>query len=480
MKNILNHEIPYERFFEEMTRIPHGSYNEKQYSDYLVQFAKDRGLSYKQYEIGNVIIYKEASQGYENHPPVILQAHIDMVCEKESWSHHDFQNDPLDLYIEDGWLKARGTTLGADDGTGVAYILAVLDDKTMAHPPLQCVFTVMEEVGLNGAFAVQKEDLNATRFISLDDGGGGEETYVSSAGGMTINLSKAFSTVPVSGPFYELIIDGLSGGHSGEYISEEKGNSIKICARLLDQIQKEFPIQLVSIHGGFKGNTLPRSCSAVFSSKASEKNIKNITKELFEEILSEQDGTESIPTLEIHSYVLEASDALSKEDSRTFVEMLLILPDGFRHKNVSISGLTSASENLAILHFDKGKSAIEISLRAMLESHKEVMRREIEIISHLYGYDMITSSDYPGWPYLEHSELRDLLGHIVKEIHHKELKPIAIHGGLECSIFSRLLNPVDIITLGPRGIDVHTPQERLDMKSFATTYEIFTRLLREL
>lgn len=480
MKNILNHDICYERFFEEMTRIPHGSCHEQQYSDYLVQFAKDRGLRWKQYEIGNVIIYKEASDGYENHPPVILQAHMDMVCEKESWSEHDFLKDPLDIYLEDGWLKARGTTLGADDGTGVAYMLAILDDDSLAHPPLECVFTVMEEVGLDGAFAIKKEDLSASRLIGLDDGGGGKETYVSSAGGLTVTLNKAYPAVPITGSPFELTIDGLSGGHSGECISEEKGNAIKICARLLDRLQKDVPIQIGSMHGGSKDNALPRSCTATFWAPVQKDALEAIINDLFPQILAEQTATGSIPRLEIHPLTTTEAHALSAETSRAFTEMLLIMPDGFRHKNVSFPGFTSASENFAILNLEAGEVSMEISLRAMYDSHKELMRREIEIIAGLYGLDMKTSADYPGWPYREHSELREKLAPITKEFHGQELKPIAVHGGLECSIFSRLLDPVDIVTIGARGVDVHTPQERLDMESFAVTYQILIRLLREL
>ena len=189
MKQVLDWSKAHQRYFEEMTRIPHGSYHEKQYSDYLAEFARSHGLRYKQYDIGNVIIYKEASKGYEDHPAVVIQAHMDMVCEKTPESSHDFEKDPLKLYIEDGWLCADGTTLGADDGTGVSYMLAILEDNTLAHPALECVFTAMEEIGLDGALALEPEDIKGRRYINLDGGGGGVETVTTAAGGLRWNGS---------------------------------------------------------------------------------------------------------------------------------------------------------------------------------------------------------------------------------------------------------------------------------------------------
>lgn len=482
MKNILNHSVPYERFFEEMTRIPHGSFHEELYSAYLVDFAKTHDLPYKQYDIGNVIIYKAGSKGYENHEPVILQAHMDMVCEKESWSDHDFSKDPLELYIEDGWLKAKGTTLGADDGAGVAYILAVLEDDTLCHPPLECVFTVQEETGMGGAFEIRKEDLSARRFISLDDGGGGEETYISSAGGTTISMSRTYPLSPVSDPAFRLTVSGLAGGHSGEYISEERGNAVKYAFRLLDRLSAAFKIRLVSADGGSKGNALPRDCAVVFHAAASLEELQGAISGLCDDIKKEQDSTGSIPVFSLApaSEKIPLPSALSYGDTLELIRLVMVLPNGMRHKSMSIPGLTTASENMAILKLDNGFLRITATLRSMLDSHLDLMKRELEILSGLFGLSLQADAYYPGWPFMEHSPLRDLLSEIALEVNHRELKPLAVHGGLECGFFSKLLPGVDIVTLGPKGLDVHTPQERLSMESFRTTWEIFVRLLARL
>ncbi|MEF9968432.1 MAG: M20/M25/M40 family metallo-hydrolase, partial [Longicatena sp.] len=246
---ILDSSKGYQKYFEEITKIPHGSDEEKQISDFLVKVANDNNLKVVQDKVNNVIIYKDASKGYENHEPVALQAHIDMVNEKNSDSNHDFSKDPLDIYIEDGFLKARGTTLGADDGAGVAYILSVLTDSNLKHPPLIGIFTVNEEATMLGAFEIDTELIKAKRLINID----GEEedsSMTGSAGGMDIFISEPITRDTNKTNGYKLVIRGLQGGHSGAEIHKERGNSNKILARLLHALSKEGTIQLATFNGG--------------------------------------------------------------------------------------------------------------------------------------------------------------------------------------------------------------------------------------
>ena len=271
--NVLNHDIPHQKYFEELSRIPRASYKEEACADYLVEFAKAHGLEYKRDELHNVIIYKPASAGYEDHGAVILQAHTDMVCEKNADCDHDFDTEPLDLYVEDGILRARGTTLGADDGMGCAYMLAMLE-MDLPSPALECVFTVQEEVGLIGAFALKAEDFKAKRYINLDFGGGGIGTCTTSAGGEMIGLRKPVEFEECDAPAYRLFVTGLKGGHSGGCINRELGNALKICARILKEISGSCDLRIVKLDGGLKNNAIPRECEAIIASTAKEEDIR--------------------------------------------------------------------------------------------------------------------------------------------------------------------------------------------------------------
>lgn len=270
----------------------------------------------------NVIIYKEASDGYEDHPTVVLQSHMDMVWEKVPESTHNFETDPLELYIEDGWLHAKGTTLGADDGTGVAYMLSVLNDQAMPHPPLECVFTVQEEVGLYGAYALEPEDLKGRRYISLDDGGGGTITTIASAGGMYWKgtLPRKKWDISVSG--YRLLVSGLRGGHSGECINLEWGNALKICGELLTSIQSYGNIVLSSFNGGDKGNAIPISCEMEFVVAVGESEIQEKAEEAIR--LQKQKYADSDPDLEIRLERVGLNHVWDAATSETLLRFLLL------------------------------------------------------------------------------------------------------------------------------------------------------------
>lgn len=476
--NVLDWSIPYQKHFEEMSRIPHGSYHEKAYSDYLAAFAKAHDLRYKQYEVGTILIYKDASPGYEDHPPVMLQAHLDMVCEKTPDSTHDFLKDPLELYIKDGWLRAKNTTLGADDGVGVAYILAILEDDSIPHPPLECVFTVQEEVTSEGVDVLQPEDISARRMIGLDDVGG-TTTYVSSAGGISLKFSRPIVREDTAKAGYRLTVGGLSGGHSA-FIADEKGSAIKIAVRILYGLSKLCgDLQLVSVDGGAASNAIPTDCEAVFVSDGPADKIRSFVDKLSKEIGRELEFSDKRLTVEIKSCA-EPGRAIIPEETEALLNFFYLLPDGFRHKSMKIEGLTVASENLGTLHTGETEVSAQNLIRGALESYLTDMDQECRLLADLFGFRVEVLDHYSAWAYRDHSPMRSLLMDTYREITGRDLQPIAVHGGLECGHFSGMYPDMDIATIGPTVLDVHTVDEALSLESFARMYRVVLAMLKQL
>lgn len=476
MEFVLNPQIPIEKYFEEMTRIPHGSFHEKEYSDYLVRFAKEHGLSCDQDAIGNVVIRKEGTAGYEDHPVVILQAHMDMVWARDSDSGHDFEKEPLKLYIEDGFLYAKGTTLGADDGTGVSYMLAILESDTIAHPPLECIFTVQEEVGMFGAMALDKKSLKGRRFLSLDDGGA-VSTMIAAAGGMRVELKLPAGKERCEAAGYEIVIRGLLGGHSGSCISKERGNAIKLAARLLHELKKEIPLRLASIDGGEKENAIPRDCAVIFASSEEPEVIRKTAERIFGQLKEELKNTDG--GAEFSWREICVSQALSEDLTERVLEFLYLLPTGLRSRNLKLQ-VPEASENLAVIRTGDEEIVVNYSLRAASESKKESMAEELRLFAKVFGGTYEEGARYPAWPYKEESVMREKLADAYRKITGEELQLVAVHGGVECGIFASAIPEMDIITFGSRGLDVHTPGERLDLKSFRDCFEIVKELLKSL
>ncbi|MDO4977841.1 MAG: beta-Ala-His dipeptidase [Eubacteriales bacterium] len=477
MENVLDHSFLPERYLEIICSIPHGSFHEKPLSDYLVQFAKERGLRYKQYPNWNVIIYKSASPGYEDHEPIMLQSHIDMVCEKEPGYEHDFEKDPLSLYVEDGILRAHGTTLGADDGVGVAYMLAFLEDDSLHHPPLECVFTVQEEVGLIGAKELAFEDISAKRMIGLDDMGG-STSYVSSCGSQRILLEKAYKFSCQTMPGYHLSIGGLEGGHSGVCINKERGNAIKLAARVLFEMTKSYEIAIGEIHGGGKDNVIATNFDITFSSNADFDTLNTIVMDMQSIFQSELEFSD--PDVTLTFAPCECKETLSTEDSTELIRCLCLLPHGFRHKSMKIQNLTTVSENLANVQLTGGKVTIRYFSRSEQGSFLKMMANEIAILSDLFGFTMTESDPEPGWKYVENSEIRKKLFDAYHAITGSEMRPIAEHGGLETGFISGGIPGIDIVTCGPFCEGYHTTKEFLDLSSFRTIYEVLKYTLKSL
>lgn len=477
MKTILNQEVAHQKYFEEMTRIPHGSYNEQAYSDYLVAFAKEHHYAYRQDDLHNVIIYKQAAKGYEDHPCVLLQAHMDMVCEKNKDTEFDFEKDALALYIEDGFLKAKGTTLGADNGVGVAYMLALLEDAEALHPALECVFTVQEEVGLYGAMAIKKEDIHAKRMINLDDGGE-TATCITSAGGMNVIMKRERILVPTQDQGYILEVKGLSGGHSGGQIHKEKGNANKLLARILFALNEQQDVRINCIQGGIKDNAIPREASAIFVSDGAEDKILACVAAQKKAIQAEYECSDA--QVEVTTCKTECHEAMSIEDSELLCNLLMTLPNGLRHRSMSIPGLSTASSNIGVISSTEDEIIINCSLRGAMESYIDTLAMEMDCLADTFLFDYDHEARYPAWSYRADSKMRETLQEICRELYEQELELVSVHGGLECGVFMALDEDMDIVTMGPKMQDIHTPQEALDLASFDRTFTFLKTYLTRL
>ncbi len=454
-------------WFHELCMIPHGSRNEKAASDFIVQFAKDHGLPYKQDDVWNVIIDKPASPGYEEAAPLILQAHMDMVCEKNKDCSHDFEKDPLDLYVEDGLLKARGTTLGADDGTGVAYMLAILEDDALKHPKLSCIFTTREELGLLGACELKPEDVHGDRMVSLD-GGGEVHTLLSSAGGGTAIVRKKLHYVSNDDPVYECTVKGLLGGHSGGDIHLEKGNANKLLGRILKEMSLSgLDVQLVSFDGGMKDNAIPREATALFASASDPDDLKAHIAKAGKTVFAELEFSDAGVAVSLKEAV--SGRKLSPEDNKAVLDLIFLFPNGFRHRSMAIEGLTTASLNLGVVETKDDTIVLNSLVRAALDSHTDEMLEEIEVLSGLLGFEFEVFGKYPGWNYSEVSPMRDIFAGVCEK-NGRKLEISAAHGGCECGVFKGLNPNIDIISFGPNTKYIHTPDEELDLESFDRAY----------
>ncbi len=477
MNYVLNEYLPHQKYFEDISRIPHGSHNEKELSDYLVKFATELGLKVKQDKLYNVIIYKPASEGYETHPAIILQSHIDMVCEKNGDCDFDFEKDSLQLYVEDGFVRAKGTTLGADDGTGAALTMAILADKTLKHPALECVFTVCEEVGLIGAQALDGKDFTSKRLINLDNSSA-SSTYVSCSGGLRFRFKKKMKMEECNIPVYRLEIKGLYGGHSGGNIHLERGNSNKICNRVLYHLNKKAGINLVNLDGGSKENAIPREATAIFTSASDFEKIKNIVTEQREKIKKELMYSDTGLTIEIFEDTSEKM--CSKDISDSIITMFYMLPNGFKHRSMAIDGLTVASQNMGVIKTMEDEIICTYSLRGAIETYNDEGMEILVNFCNTFGFEWESGSRYPAWEYSETSPMRDILKNVYLDFYEKEIQIKATHGGLECGVFKKIIPDIDIVTLGADSYDVHTPNERLNLESFDNTYKLLVQYLGNL
>ncbi len=475
---VLDTNILINYYFEEISKIPRGSYNEEAIANYIVSIAEQYHLDYQRDEMNNVIVYKKATKGYEDHEALMLEAHMDMVNEKNNDSHHDFENDSLDLYVEDGFLHAKGTTLGADDGYGVCYMLAILTEKNIKHPPLECVFTVQEEVGLFGAFGIDASLLKAKRMIGLDSEKEGV-TCTSSSGGVDVKITKPIHKQDNVSPVYTLEVKGLLGGHSGDCIHKARGNANKLAARVLyHMLRNGIDIRLIEINGGLKNNAIPRECIVSFASESIKEEIEEIVNSCYQDIKKELEISD--PHVEIYLYEEECDYCIQSKDSEAIISIMYLAPNGMIEQSQVIPHLTTLSLNMGVVYTSDEEVIIDYSIRSPLKSARDELAMQLDMVASLFNGYTEKSGDYPGWDYDPHSLLRKQLKDFYKEYAHQELKEIATHGGLETGVFKGKIPELDIVTIGPNMADIHTPDERLDIQSFVDTFELLVKFIETL
>lgn len=476
---ILDQNIKVFRFFEEITKIPRGSYQEEKIADYLEQFAIERHLKYIRDDMNNMIIFKEAAKEYENHETIMLQGHIDMVNEKNKNCSHDFLSDPLDIYIEEGILKANGTTLGADDGCGVAIMLALLDDKKALHPSLECVFTVQEEVGLFGAMGLDTSLLKAKKMIGLDSSNELQVT-TSSSGGKRILLKKEIIWEDNLNPVYTLTIKGLLGGHSGGEIHKEKGNAIQFCIRLLRLfIKNNINIKLIHIDGGLKDNAIARECFCEFASDCSYEQLNLLLKKGIEDIKAQYQTIEPYLDIQLEQATMK-SKSLTQNDTNAIISTIYLCPNGMIAKSMDIKDLTLISLNSGTIKTNNHSVEIVYSLRSPLKGALDHLTDQIQMIADIYGLQLKVNSEYGGWAYDPKSILRKKMKEFFKEKYNLELEEYATHGGLESGVFKAKMPDLDIVAYGPNMYDIHSPEERLELDSFLRVYQRLKEFLEVL
>ena len=466
-------------YFEEISRIPRGSGNEKGISDYLLNFAKKLGLEVIQVDALNIIIKKPATKGYENAPVVIIQGHMDMVCEKNNGTEHDFTKDPLKLRIIDDYIYATDTTLGADNGIAVAYAMALLASDDIAHPALEVLITTDEETGMSGAMAVSKDNIQGKMLINLDNE---EEGYllVSCAGGIRSKgtLDINFEEVDAKDVLV-LEVSGLKGGHSGMDIIKERGNSNKIMGRVLKSLIEEFDFNLVSINGGAKNNAIPRETKAVIAIDKSDKEEMKEFISKWNEIIKNELRTQD-PGFKLTC--VESQEATGKmfttESTENVIDLLYLYPNGINTKRVEIEGLVESSTNLGIVITNEDNVEFDSAIRSSVPSLKEEIVLRSKTIVELLGGEFTTTSDYPAWEYNPNSKLRDICQDVHKKMYGKEAEIVAIHAGVECGLFNEKLGDLDMISFGPDLYDVHTPEEHMSIKSVKNTWEYLLEILK--
>jgi len=466
-------------YFEQICGIPHGSGNVKQISDYLVAFAKERGLFYIQDELKNVIIIKEATLGYEQEPPVVLQGHMDMVAVKKPDCDIDMKTEGLRLAVEGDKIYAEGTSLGGDDGIAVAYALAILDDDTLKHPRLEVIITVDEEVGMDGARAIDLSMLQGNRVLNLDS----EEEGIfltSCAGGARVDCRLPLKMVQREGVSYKVTVDGLLGGHSGAEIHKERGNSNLLFARLLWKVCRSMEVSLVSAKGGLADNAISRRTDAVLVVKeADAEGFKAILCDTAEKIKEELATKDPGFALHVQEGAKGSFTCATPEDTKRAAAFVLAIPNGVQGMSADMPGLVETSLNLGILEMREGEIQAEYAVRSSVESAKEALIEKMEAAVSLAGGTCTVSGDYPGWKYRVDSPLRTKMIALYEEMYGTTPKVEAIHAGLECGLLAAKIKDMDCVSLGPDMRDIHTTEETLSIASTKKMWEYLIRLLEK-
>ena len=471
-------------YFSEISKIPRASKKEKEISGWLVKFAKERKLKVIQDEHYNVIIKKKATEGYEDFSPLILQGHMDMVWEKNKDTEFDFSTQGIELVIDGDFLKANGTTLGADNGIAVAYALAILDSDDIKHPALEVVITTDEEDGMSGVANLDFDEFDGKTLINLDTEEYGE-VYVSSAGGTRTEIKFIFETKKIGNGYTPISIEvkGLSGGHSGAEIHKNLGNSIKILSEVLYHLSKRYEMSLIHIDGGGKVNAIPREAVAEIAVKLDGDSIDELKKLAglaFENILKDFKVSDKSPILAIEK-IEEKNLGISLGDTLNIINFLHEVPNGVLEMSKHIEGLVETSINIGFISTEIVDGNVKIRIkslaRSMANNPLNKLVEEVTDLTRKHDANIKIAASNPSWEYKEDSKIRELIAKSFKEITGNEPVIKAIHAGLECGVFTQNIKGADVVSIGPNIYGAHTPEERMDIKSVGETWEWLLKIL---
>ena len=471
------------KYFSEISKIPRGSGNEKQISDYLVSEGKRLGLEAIQDDALNVVIKKKATPGYENSPIVIIQGHMDMVCEKNKGTEHDFEKDPIKLRVDGDYLYATDTTLGADNGIAVAMGMALLASTDIPHPALEVVFTSDEEESMNGAMKLNGDLFKGQYIINIDSEEEGTIT-VSCAGGVTaiVTIDKAYKDVD-SKVAYIIDIKGLLGGHSGMEINKQRANSNVLMGRVLNHLVNHvnMNVDLVSVSGGAKNNAIPREAEAVIlvdknDEAKLEQELDNILKVFKNEFKTSDPNIQLLSKKSDDNY----DKALTDEVRDNYIAVTNLMPAGIQTMSMDIEGLVESSTNLGVIHNNDDAIVFEFATRSSVKSLKDVIISKMTLLCNRLGVKLELEDDYPEWEYAKDSKLEQICVDTYEEVTGKKPHITAIHAGLECGLLLDAIKGAQAVSIGPNLFDVHTPNEHLDIKSTERTWDYLLAILKNI
>ena len=464
-------------YFEEICKIPHGSGNTRQISDYLVQFAKNHDLKYIQDETNNVVIYKPGTAGYENAPTVIVQGHMDMVCEKRPDVDHDFTKDGLNLSVEGDYVSANGTTLGGDDGIAVAYGLALLESDTIAHPPLEVFITVDEEIGLLGAVGFDCSVLKGRRFINLDSEAEGS-LWISCAGGLSGISHIPVTRLEAKGEKLTVKISGLMGGHSGAEIDKNRANANSLLGKFLHGLDAKAGYELISVQGGQKDNAITReSIAELLTVKENVEAVKEYAASMQTAWREEYTGTDEGITVTVTEEGEQDAKVLHPTSKEKVVFFLVNVPYGVQKMSGTIKGLVETSTNIGILKTSENEVLGSSSIRSSVETARDALSDKIEYLTEFLSGEYERQGVYPAWEYRKDSPLRDKMVEVYEEMYGQKPNVVAIHAGLECGLFYKKMEGLDCVSLGPDMKDIHTSEEVLSISSTERVWKYLVKVL---
>lgn len=465
-------------YFEEICNIPHGSANTEKISEYCVEFAKKHNLRFVKDDANNVVIYKDGSKGYENSKPLILQGHIDMVCQKTPDSSINFETDGLDIFVDEDYIKAKGTTLGADNGIAVAMTLAILESDKIEHPPIEAVFTSDEEIGMLGALKLDTSVLSGSRMINLDVGCN-SEAIISCAGGSDVLIRIPAARKIVCGKKITITLKGLKGGHSGGAINCGRVNANILAGRILSHVKKISEFDILEINGGDKGNVIPSLCEFSLVVPESDKIISSL-EDYCEVIKSEISDREENFEMLIQVDNEDNYNVLKENLRDKLIYLLESVPNGVIEMSTKIENLVQTSLNLGVLKTNDDEIIMLHTLRSSKQTALDYLEERMCQIASYNECTVETSGHYPPWEYKDDSQLRGKYIECYEKMFADKPGIYAVHAGLECGVFASKIKDFDCISIGPDMHDIHTVNERLSISGTKTFFEFLLSFIKEL